>query len=113
MNTEQQELFESKMDDRMARGFLYTGTNAIARFRQYVADYIDVNNAGRVSDSAFEIVERAMVEVGELRPIVVEEEPELTVQEYRSMPVRQIQLKYRNDPVFKAGVEKLIANGLI
>jgi hypothetical protein len=43
----------------------------------------------------------------------MEEEPELTLQEYRSMPVRQIQLKYRSDPVFKAGVEKLIANGQI
>src|SRR6266403_1961705 len=113
MNDTQKDIFEEKMEERMARGFLYTGKNAIANFRKYVEAYIDSNNAGRVSDSAFEIVERAMVDDGELRPIVVEEEPELTLQEYRSMPVRQIQLKYRSDPAFKAGVEKLIANGLI
>src|SRR6267154_23328 len=114
MNAEQQELFEIKMEDRMGRGFLYTGKNAIANFRKYVEAYIDSNNAGRVSDSAFEIVERAMVDVGELRPIVLEaEKPELTVEQYRAMPVRQIQLKYRSDPGFKAGVEKLIANDQI
>src|SRR5712664_797008 len=104
MNTEQQELFEIKMEDRMSRGFLYTGENAIGKFRHYVAQYIDTKNAGRVSDSAFEIVEKAMVEVGELRPMVLEDEQELSVQEYRSMPIRQIQIKYRNDPAFKAGV---------
>jgi hypothetical protein len=54
-----------------------------------------------------------MVEAGELRPMVLEEESELTLEQYRSMPVRQIQLKYRSDPGFKSGVEKLIANGLI
>jgi hypothetical protein len=113
MNAEQKELFEIKMEERMERGFLYTGKNAIANFRKYVEAYIDDNNAGRVSDSAFEIIERAMVEAGELRPIVVEEESQLTLQEYRSMPVRQIQLKYRSDPGFKAGVESLIARGLI
>ncbi len=113
MNAQQQELFEQKFDERMERGFLFTGKNAIAKFREYLQTYIDRHNAGRVSDSVFEIIERAMVETGELRPIVVEEEPELTLEQYRSMPVRQIQLKYRNDPAFKAGVEKLITAGLI
>jgi hypothetical protein len=113
MNAEQQELYEQKMEERLERGFLYTGKDAIAKYRQYVAAYVDNWNGGRVSDSVFLIVEKAMVDAGELRPIIVEEEPELTVQEYRSMPIRQIQTKYRNDPVFKAGVEKLIANGLI
>ena len=74
MNAEQQELFETKMDDRMARGFLYTGENAIGKFRHYVAQYIDTNNAGRVSLSAFEIVEKALVESGELgRPIIFDD----------------------------------------
>lgn len=113
MNAQQQELFEQKFDERLERGFLFIGKNAIAKFREYLQTYIDQHNAGRVSDSVFEIIEKAMVASGELRPIVVEEEQELTVQEYRSMPIRQIQMKYRNDPGFKAGVEKLIANGLI
>jgi hypothetical protein len=112
MNDQQREVFEQKIE-KWFEDHIYTGANAIARFRQNVADYVDVNNSGRVSDSAFLIVEKAMVEVGELRPIVVEEESELTLQEYRSMPVRQIQLKYRSDPGFKAGVESLIARGLI
>ena len=113
MNDQQQQEFEAKFDERMARGFLFTGKNAIAKFREYLQTYIDQHNGGRVSASVFEIIEKAMVASGELRPMVLDEEPELTLQEYRSMPVRQIQLKYRNDPVFKAGVEKLIANGLI
>jgi hypothetical protein len=113
MNDTQRELFEQAMEERMARGFLHKGKNAIGNFRKYVEGHIDKYNGGRVSESAFEIVERAMLESGELRPIVVQEESELTLQEYRSMPVRQIQLKYRSDPAFRAGVEKLIANGLI
>jgi hypothetical protein len=72
MNDTQRELFEQKME-QWFEDHLYTGANAIARFRQNVADYIDVNNAGRVSDSAFSIVEKAMVEVGELRPIVFDD----------------------------------------
>ena len=113
MNDLQQQEFDEKLDARMARGFLYCGKNALINYRKYLVAYIDGFNAGRVSDSVFDIVLDAMVDRGELRPIVVESEPELTLQEYRSMPVRQIQLKYRSDPAFKAGVEKLIANGLI
>ena len=114
MNDQQQELFEQKFAERIARGFLYCGKNALINYRKYLVAYIDGFNAGRVSDSVFNIVLDAMVDRGELRPMVLEEEePELTLQQYRSMPVRQIQLKYRSDPVFKAGVEKLIANGLI
>ena len=113
MNDQQQQEFEQKFEERMERGFLYTGKNAIAKFREYLQTYIDQHNAGRVSDSVFEIIEKAMVASGELRPMVLEDEQELSVQEYRSMPIRQIQIKYRNDPAFKAGVEKLIANGLI
>ncbi len=113
MNDLQQQEFDEKLDARMARGFLYCGKNALINYRKYLVAYIDGFNAGRVSDSVFDIVLDAMVDRGELRPIVVEEESELTLEQYRSMPIRQIQLKYKNDPVFKAGVESLIARGLI
>ena|ERR1700730_6642069 len=74
MNDTQRELFEQKMEERMERGFLYTGKNAIANFRKYVEGHIDNYNGGRVSESAFEIVERAMLESGELgRPIVFDD----------------------------------------
>jgi len=39
--------------------------------------------------------------------------PELTAEEYRRIPVRTIQMRYKNDPKFRAGVEKLIADGRI
>src|SRR6266581_1375100 len=111
MNDQQSEVFEQKMD-KWLEGHIYKGDGGI-RFRRYVEAYVENYNAGRVSDSAFLIVEQEMIRAGELRPIVIQEEQELTLQEYRSMPVRQIQLKYRNDPAFKAGVEKLIASGQI
>ena len=111
MNDQQQELFEQKMEDRMARGFLYIGS--IAKFRENVQLFIDGFSGGRVSDSAFEIVEKSMVEAGELRPIVVKEEPELTAKEYHSMSAGHIKFKYQNDPAFKAGVDNLIAKGAI
>ena len=74
MDDNQRELFEQKMEERLERGFLFTGHNAIAKFRHYVAQYVDTNNGGRVSSSAFEIVEKALVESGELgRPIVFDD----------------------------------------
>jgi hypothetical protein len=123
MNSVQKLLFDQKLDARLAQGFLYLAKNAAgqwsvtaapASYAKMVELYIDGYNNGRVSDSAFEIVEREMVASGDLRAIAAEaEEPELTVEQYRAMPVRQIQLKYRSDPAFKAGVEKLIAEGKI
>jgi len=123
MNSQQEQLFEEIMDQKISQEkFLYEGRDENGRwnliaglrnYRKYVRAYIDGFSGGRVSDSAFEIVDREMVNAGELRPSVVREAPELTLEQYRSMPVRQIQLKYRNDPAFKAGVEKLIASGQI
>jgi hypothetical protein len=62
----------------------------------------------------------ALASKGEIKPIpgseLLDEEEatsELTVEAYRRMPVRQIQLKYRSDPDFKRQVEKLISDGLI
>jgi len=125
MNSQQEQLFEEIMDQKISQEkFLYEGRDENGRwnliaglrnYRKYVRAYIDGFSGGRVSNSVFEIVLKEMLEASprELRPIVVEEEPELTLEQYRSMPVRQIQLKYRSDPGFKAGVEKLIASGQI
>ncbi len=125
MNSQQEQLFEEIMDRKISQEtFLYEGRDENGRwnliaglrnYRKYVRAYIDGFSGGRVSNSVFEIVLKEMLEASprELRPIVMEEEPELTVEQYRAMPVRQIQLKYRNDPAFKAGVEKLIASGQI
>ena len=125
MNSQQEQLFEEIMDQKISQEkFLYEGRDENGRwnliaglrnYRKYVRAYIDGFSGGRVSNSVFEIVLKEMLEASprELRPIVMEEEPELTVEQYRAMPVRQIQLKYRSDPGFKAGVEKLIASGQI
>lgn len=79
-------------------------------------------NGGRSSVSIFEVSLKQLLGCNPPELVVLKADPteesepeihELTVQEYRSMPVRQIQLKYRRDPVFKAQVERLIADGLI
>ncbi len=58
---------------------------------------------------------RASGEIKQLRqPKPAEAEvPELTVEQYRSMPTSSIITKYQRDPDFKAQVESLIARGLI
>jgi hypothetical protein len=80
MNDTQREVFEQKFDELIARGFLYCGENAIANFRKYVAAYIDTYNAGRVSESAFDIVLREMLASGDLKPIVVADDKSAEIQ---------------------------------
>lgn len=121
----QEQQFELDYDKFLQAGFLFTGKNPDGRYtvaralelvRYWTKIYMLKNNAGASSQSAFQIVHDALVGEKEIVPLAVEPEPEvheLTVQEYRSMPVRQIQVKYRRDPVFKAQVERLIADGLI
>jgi|SRR6266404_488450 len=112
MNAEQQELFEIKMEDRMERGFLYTGENAIGKFRHYVAQYIDTNNAGRVSSSAFEIVEKALVESGELgRPIIFDDksseiEKKIADFEAGKTPVYNFRLACKQDRELRDAYER-------
>jgi hypothetical protein len=76
------EVFEQKLDARISKGFHYTAKGvdgkwtiaaAIPTFIKFVELYIEANNAGRVSNSVFEIVERELVQSGELRPIAVED----------------------------------------
>jgi hypothetical protein len=41
------------------------------------------------------------------------ETPELTVEQYRSMPTRTVVLKYQSDKAFKSQVDSLVQRGLI
>ena len=124
MNAEQ---FEKDYDTFLESGFMFiakdqdgrwTLDEALRRLRFYTRLYIEKNNANISSVSAFKIVADALASSGEIKPIVRSEEleetvPDLTVEQYRSMPVRQIQLKYKSDPDFKRQVEQLISDGLI
>ncbi len=97
----------------------WTMDEALRRLRFYTRLYIEKNNANISSVSAFRIVADALTSGGEIKPIVRSEEepeeivPDLTAENYRRMPVRQIQLKYKSDPDFKRQVEQLISDGLI
>lgn len=125
MNELQQEQFDADFDAVIEPGFLFVAKDAadtwsvveaLEQLRKFTALYIDKYSGGRSSRAAFAIVRDSMLVNGDLRPLKGAEEPEqepLTVEQYRSMPVRQIQVKYQGDPVFKAGVDSLIARGLI
>src|SRR5712664_837374 len=112
MDDNQRELFEQKMEERLERGFLFTGHNAIAKFRHYVAQYVDTNNGGRVSSSAFEIVEKALVESGELgRPIVFDDktseiEKKIADFEAGKIPVYNFRLACKADRELRDAYEK-------
>jgi len=127
MNAAQEQQFEKDYDKFLGAGFLFTAKDdkgcwtmdeALKRLRLYTRLYIRKNNANCPSVSAFRIVADALEAEGEIRPIVRDTAPEetfqeLTVEAYRRMPVRQIQLKYRQNPAFKAQVDDFIAQGLI
>jgi hypothetical protein len=130
MTEHQEQNFENEYDKFVASGFFYTAKDATGRWtlvealnrlRKYTKAFIEKHNSGMSSQSAFSIIKDELLAEPDpnfrIVPIALdgesEETSELTVQQYRQMPVRQIQMKYRNDPVFKAQVEKLIADGLI
>jgi hypothetical protein len=97
MNAQQQELFEQKFDERIARGFLYTGKDSIANYRKFVQIYIDHYNGGRVSDSAFDIVLKEMLASGDLKPLVFDDkssEIEKTIADFEAgkIPVYNFRL---------------------
>ncbi len=111
MNDLQQQEFEQKFEERMERGFLYTGKNAIAKFREYLQTYIDQHNAGRVSDSVFEIIEKAMVASGELRPIVFDDksseiEKKIADFEAGKIPVYNFRLACKADRELRDAYER-------
>jgi len=127
MNVTQEQQFEKDYDAFLSGGFLFTAKDeknqwtmeeALRRLRFYTRLYVKKNNFNCSSVSAFRIVAAALASEGEIKPIVRSEEPDeavpdLTVEEYRRIPVRTIQLKYKSDPDFKRQVESLIARGLI
>jgi len=73
MNDQQQELFEQKFAERIARGFPYCGKNSIAVYRKYVIAFIENFSGGRVSDSAFDIILKELLASGDLKPIVFDD----------------------------------------
>lgn len=127
MTQPQQNQFEDCFEKFMAKqpeDFAYVAKDEAGRWsvaafipmlQKLTAAYIQkYNNSPSVS--SFDIVLKLGVESGDFKSVAVESEPEvheLTVQEYRSMPVRQIQLKWKNDLVFRAQVQGLIDRGLI
>jgi len=131
MNEQQEQMFEQDYDRFVAGGFFYTAKDssgrwtlieALKRLRDFTMRYVQKHNSGMSSQSSFQIIRDELLADTDpnfrILPIAMdgeseEETPELTVQMYRSLPVRQIQMKYRSDPVFKAQVEKLISDGLI
>ena len=131
MNEQQEQMFEQDYDRFVAGGFLFmakdangrwTLIEALKRLRDFTMRYVQKHNSGMSSQSAFQIIRDELLADTDpnfrIVPIAMdgeseEETPELTLQMYRSLPVRQIQTKYRSDPVFKAQVEKLISDGLI
>jgi len=111
MNEIQQQEFEAMFDARMERGFLFTGKNAIAKFREYIQAYIDRHNAGRVSDSVFEIIEKAMVASGEIRPIVFDDktseiEKKIADFEAGKVPVYNFRLACKADRELRDAYER-------
>jgi hypothetical protein len=126
MNVAQEQQFEKDYDAFLSGGFLFTAKDeknqwtmeeALRRLRFYTRLFIEKNNCGS-SQSAFQIVAKALADEKEIIRIVRDQEPEesvpeLTAEEYRRIPVRTIQLKYKSDPDFKRQVESLIARGLI
>lgn len=131
MTENQEQMFEQDYDRFVAGGFFYTAKDsnghwtlieALNRLRDFTMRYVQKHNSGMSSQSAFSIIKDGLLAEPDpnfrIVPIAMdgeseEETPELTVQMYRSLPVRQIQMKYRSDPFFKVQVEKLIADGLI
>ncbi|MGB9474831.1 MAG: hypothetical protein WCE87_07145 [Candidatus Udaeobacter sp.] len=127
MTETQHEQFDADFDAFVEPGdFLYAAKNAAGKWsaaealdqlRKFAALYIEKYSGGRSSRAAFSIVRDSMLASGDLRPLrqatsEPEQEP-LTVEQYRGMPVRQIQLRYQNDPWFKGQIERLISEGKI
>jgi hypothetical protein len=126
-----QEQFEADFDKFVSGGFLFTAKDeknqwtmeeALRRLRFYTRLYIQKNNANISSVSAFRIVADALASDTDPAARIVamargeeQEEivPDLTAEQYHALSARQVALRYRSDPEFKAGVERLISEGRI
>jgi len=131
MNAQQEQQFENDFDQFVRTNkFLFLGKDekggwtlegGLRLLRTFTRLYITKNNADCSSISAFKIVADALASEGDIKPIpgselLAEHEEavsELTAEQYHALSARQVALRYRSDPEFKAGVEKLIADGLI
>jgi len=126
MNVEQELEFERDLEKFVGESdFLFTAkdkngkrslSEALLRLREFTRLYVEQNNGGRSSQSAFLMVRDALVAERELIPLRVDQEPEaveLTADSYQRMPAEQIRLKYRSDPTFKEQVDALIAAGKV
>jgi hypothetical protein len=125
MTEQQVEIFDADFDAFVEPGdFLYAAKNeagqwsvveGLDQLRKFTALYIEKYSGGRSSRAAFAIVRDSMLASGDLRPIrQASAEPEpLTAEQYRAMPVRQIQVRYQSDPWFKTEIERLISEGRI
>ena len=92
---------------------LFKSSEATELLRNRAASF-----GGLISVSHFVIAFNQLKEEGKIRqirnPLPAEPlEPELTVETYRSMPTQMVIRKFQTDPDFKAGVNSLIARGLI
>jgi hypothetical protein len=131
MNAQQEQQFEADFDKFITSGdFLFVAKDkdgawtleeALRRLRFYTKLFCDKNN-GYSSQSAFRIVADALASDTDPTVKIVamargeeQEEivPDFTAEEYRRIPVRTIQMRFKNDPDFKRQVESLIARGLI
>src|SRR5258708_1378910 len=131
MTPQQETLFDKDFQEFIKDGFAYiaqdrkgrwTLAEGFARMHLYTKLFIEKNSAGNSSRSAFQIVLDALLGEADpyvrLRQAAIEAEtPELSQEEflkaYRAMPSRTAQYKFQSDPVFRAGVERLIAGNLI
>ena len=126
MNAEQELEFERDLEKFLGDSeFLFTAkgengkwslSEALLRLRDYTRLFVEKNNGGRSSQSAFLMVRDALIAEREIIPLRVDQEPEapeLTADSYQRMPAEQIRSKYRSDPAFREQVDGLIARGLI
>jgi hypothetical protein len=125
MNAEQEIQFEQDYDKVLESGFLFaakdengkwTVAEALRQLRFYTRLYIEKNNASCSSQSAFQMVRDAMASERQLVPIASEPDEEpvtLTASQYQSMPKSVTQRRYQQEPLFKAAVDKLFAEGRV
>jgi len=97
----------------------YTSTPALELLIDQTRQRVETNG-GYSSISAFEITFNELVQSGQLVKLrnvdLNDDEPKpfiLTPEEYRSTPSRTIQLRYKQNPAYRAAVDKLFAEGRV
>jgi hypothetical protein len=92
---------------------LYKSEDAVLKLRDKAASYPPPVSVSHFLRAFSEL--KASGTIKKLREPKADliEEPELTVEQYRSTPTRTIVFKYSHDPVYRSQVDSLIARGLI